>query len=635
MPLALRVPELPSVPPRVRRVAPVAAVTLGTALTLVLARAFAVSMMFVYGDPGATDAVRLGLVGLLPFGLAVASVPWVAAFGATRSARWLAVAVVACRLALQATDGGGGQLAAAVIGLFAALTWLIAIAGGAVHRVHAGVGVAAGIAVDAAIHAALDGSGLAWRDGSVAWLVVIVGVALYLVTVWSSDIQEQTDGSSPGWPWALVGPVLALHLVVGDVGRIRAVTGTADVGATLFAVVGPFAGLGLVLLAVRRPDRLVGTGAAALALVGLAVTTAGMPFESPPWSAVGHVALVIGVTAAVGCVGWAAGSASPVRRALAAAGGLLAIPAGAFSYYATFDLDVAWSPSVVVAALVVLVAVVVALARPGEDRPTDWLLIGGAVAVLAAGTVVAAALRPEVATAEPGTYPVRVLTYNVHMGVGLDGRPDVSAIARVVGEADADVIVLNEVSRGWFIAGGADVLHRLARIVGLPYVFAPAADEAWGNAILSRYPLVDVRVDVLPVGGATMRRSAVSAAVQLRTGQLGVVGTHLHHVPQDVETRRAQAERVAQIADEFVRAGVPVVVAGDLNAPPDTEDLAPLDGWTFATAGAPPTYPADRPVEHLDHVLLSPELEAAGVDVIETVASDHRPVLVTVLPADR
>ncbi len=108
----------------------------------------------------------------------------------------------------------------------------------------------------------------------------------------------------------------------------------------------------------------------------------------------------------------------------------------------------------------------------------------------------------------------------------------------------ADVVVLNEVDRGWLLEGGHDLLRLLSEATGMEGTFAPAADDVWGNAILSRLPLRDVRTVALPSGGAAMRRSIVSAVVDTGGGDLAVVGTHLHHVEDGRGVRATQA-RVA------------------------------------------------------------------------------------------
>ncbi|MDM4777950.1 hypothetical protein QTS76_01515 [Micromonospora sp. b486] len=73
------------------------------------------------------------------------------------------------------------------------------------------------------------------------------------------------------------------------------------------------------------------------------------------------------------------------------------------------------------------------------------------------------------------------------MGFGLDGRLDLDAVAREL--RGADVVLLSEVDRGWWLNGGHDTLALLAGRLEMPYVFAPAADPVWGDAVLSRFPM--------------------------------------------------------------------------------------------------------------------------------------------------
>ncbi|TIU05502.1 MAG: EEP domain-containing protein, partial [Mesorhizobium sp.] len=63
---------------------------------------------------------------------------------------------------------------------------------------------------------------------------------------------------------------------------------------------------------------------------------------------------------------------------------------------------------------------------------------------------------------------MKLVTYNIHYGVGLDGRYDVGRIADAV--RGADVIALQEVSRNNPNNGGRDMVAELAK--ALPEYFA-------------------------------------------------------------------------------------------------------------------------------------------------------------------
>ena len=59
----------------------------------------------------------------------------------------------------------------------------------------------------------------------------------------------------------------------------------------------------------------------------------------------------------------------------------------------------------------------------------------------------------------------------------------------MIEEQQPDIVALQEVTRGWVIYGSFDMLVWLSQRLDMPYVYGPAADSVWGNAILSRYPM--------------------------------------------------------------------------------------------------------------------------------------------------
>lgn len=242
-----------------------------------------------------------------------------------------------------------------------------------------------------------------------------------------------------------------------------------------------------------------------------------------------------------------------------------------------------------------------------------------AVALLAAGSLPAE------------TNGLRVLTYNIHIGRGLDGRYDLARIARVIREADADLVALQEVDRGTRRSQGDDQAAELARLLpGYTPFFAQAMPHdggAYGVCVLSRLPVLSTRAVSLPGGGGCEPRAAAVVEVTFAGAPLTFVGTHLENANQAVRLRQAQALADAVALDP---AGWGVL-AGDFNSAPDQPALVPLASrWRVTWAGTPPpTFPANQPDISIDHVWAHPPARAEGVRcevLAEPVASDHRPV---------
>ena len=323
--------------------------------------------------------------------------------------------------------------------------------------------------------------------------------------------------------------------------------------------------------------------------------------------------------------------AGDARRGYPAVGGMLLFAVASVAYYAAYDLGYpnGWVPVATAGLIAVLAATGPAQAAPlltGYPRRLTALLLA-LLAVLAGGLY-----RPPGTATRPATPPaaVRVLAYNVRMGFGLDGRFDLDALARAVGGARPDVVLLSEVDRGWLLNGGHDLLALLARRLRMPYVFAPAADPLWGDAVLSRFPVRSGRTRPLAAHGAPTGAQALGVTLDLGGRELAVVATHLQPPPGRGPV--AQAREVAAFATRYA-AGRPLVLAGDLNTEPGDAAFGEFvrAGLVDALAAARPlpTSPADDPREQIDHVLVSPGLAAGAVAAPRTTASDHLPVAVT------
>ena len=331
------------------------------------------------------------------------------------------------------------------------------------------------------------------------------------------------------------------------------------------------------------------------------------------------------------------GRAGPPGRRVAAVLGMLLFAVAAVGYYAAYDLGYPNAAvPVAVAGLVAVVALAPALrggtAAPARAASWAWTrpvaVVSGLVALLATNLPAA-----EVAPLRPGSPPadVRVVAYNMRMGFGLDGRFDPDGLARVVAAERPDVVLLSEVDRAWLLNGGHDTLTLLSARLRMPYVFAPAADPLWGDAVLSRFPVKSARSERLAALGAPTGAQALGVTLDLGgDARLAVVATHLQPPPGREPV--AQARAVAQFALGYAD-GRPLVVAGDLNTEPGAPAYAEFTraGLVDALAAARPlfTSPADDPREQIDHVLVSPGVVAGGPVAPRSTASDHLPVAVT------
>lgn len=221
--------------------------------------------------------------------------------------------------------------------------------------------------------------------------------------------------------------------------------------------------------------------------------------------------------------------------------------------------------------------------------------------------------------------PLRVMAWNIHHGEGIDGKLDLVRIAEVIKAAKPDLVALQEVDQNCNRSGKIDQTAVLGKLTGLYAVFGKAIDYdggAYGQAILSRLPTRETRVHRLP--GAGEPRIAFEVQVEVEGNALRFVTVHLEH--QDRERNAAQGARLAEI---FAGEEMPVILAGDFNAQPDSPTLRLFESdWTFVAKDGPVfTSPADEPRREIDHILIRGALGRVNCHVLtESIASDHRPV---------
>ena len=220
----------------------------------------------------------------------------------------------------------------------------------------------------------------------------------------------------------------------------------------------------------------------------------------------------------------------------------------------------------------------------------------------------------------------RVFCWNLHHGVGTDGKLDLPRIAAVIREAKPDMVTLQEVDQRCGRSGKVDQAAELATLTGMTGVFGKAMDfggGAYGQAILSRHPILETKVHALPGKGEP--RIAFEALIDFQGSPIRLVSLHLD---LDNAQRLDQAKAMVEI---FRTRNSPVILCGDFN---DTLDSAPLKlfalPWSAVAKQASGfTHPAGKPSTAIDHFVVK-GIEPSGLLKVidEAVASDHRPIMV-------
>lgn len=236
----------------------------------------------------------------------------------------------------------------------------------------------------------------------------------------------------------------------------------------------------------------------------------------------------------------------------------------------------------------------------------------------------------EFARSQESFAELRVLTYNIQHGAGADGKVDLERQAAVIRRLKPDLVALQEVDDRTQRTQNVDQATELGRLTELHVRFAHQLDfegGRYGQAILSRFPCSDLTVHWLPGRPDRERRIAGSVTVDIGGEKLTFVTTHLHH--NNTKLREEQTEELCRV---FGNEQTPVIVAGDLNATPESRVLEILQERFNVAQGqhALPTFPAGKPERQLDYILFQPQrrFHLVSIDVPpEADASDHRPAL--------
>lgn len=235
---------------------------------------------------------------------------------------------------------------------------------------------------------------------------------------------------------------------------------------------------------------------------------------------------------------------------------------------------------------------------------------------------------------------LRILSYNIRHGQGLDREINLPRIAKVIQSANPDLVALQEVDQNVNRSGKVDQAAELGKLTGMKSLFGgniPLQGGAYGNAILSRLPLLKHKNHPLPKLYEGEQRGVLEAEVFIPQIKQKILffNTHLDYRPDDQE-RLKSAQMINNLSAK--RKNFAAFLTGDLNALPESHTLREFElHWQNSTAAEPQhTFPADRPDRQIDFVLHAQasrndlgqwKMQEAKV-LGEAVASDHRPILV-------
>src|SRR5205823_6459554 len=518
------------------------------------------------------------------------------------------------------------DLALTIVGLAGGFWWLALLHSSRApdRRSPFSIAIPVALVVDLVARAAFGTVPIVDMPLAVAGPVVLI-VALVFLAAGLAALSGERAWTRPAAAGTLALIALPVVLFVAETGGTNGAQtalagglglGPDSVRSTELGLVIVGLGLALGTLALAQP-----LPAGILAAIACAGGAALLWAHIPVASLAGGFVLAGGVVLAGASLPAAplAPSRTPVVVSLALAVGWLLFLATTFGFYAFW----AYPPAAWVGTAVVAVA---ALAVPGRAVPPWRALPIALVPIAVAVPLLALVLAPGPPPVADPRNTFTVMTYNIHQGFNAGQVPSLDALVEVISHESPDVLVLQEVVRGWMIDEQHDALAVLSERLAMPYVFGPNIGDLYGNAILSRYPMTDVRRIHFAVEPSL--RHQPRGAIGVRIGDVLVVTTHLDDIADSSSIRQEQVRAILSAWSGERTA----IIAGDMNAEPGDLEMGLFGEAGYGDLGEPagPTTTMDDPPKRIDYIWGIGVIASNVHTVRAPSASDHLALLVTV-----
>lgn len=246
---------------------------------------------------------------------------------------------------------------------------------------------------------------------------------------------------------------------------------------------------------------------------------------------------------------------------------------------------------------------------------------------------------------------VKVMSFNIAHGLGMDGVTDLERTAGVIEDSCATVIGLQEVDRFFGERSSfMDQVKWLGERLGMYTAYGANLDfvsdqadkpnQQYGNAILSKYPILYSKnhhmTAVKQWYGNDEQRGVLEAVIEIDGKAVSVYNAHLSLKDEELKLS------VDEILVLTEKSEFPCIVMGDFNAPPFYAPIRKMnryftDAFLKMKNGDAYTYPAPysytktdvelKPITRIDYIFFSPGLEVLQTAAISTNVSDHLPIV--------
>jgi endonuclease/exonuclease/phosphatase family metal-dependent hydrolase len=239
---------------------------------------------------------------------------------------------------------------------------------------------------------------------------------------------------------------------------------------------------------------------------------------------------------------------------------------------------------------------------------------------------------------------IRILTYNVHSCIGMDGKLSPQRIARIIAQYQPDVVALQELDVGRRRTDNVHQAKIISEYLAMEYHFHPAIhieEERYGNAILTHLPVKLIKSGILPMLPTKPwlePRGVIWVAIEAYGQRFNLLNTHLGLRPAE---RTIQAK--ALLGDDWLanaNCTGAVVICGDFNSLPNSavhkRFSRHLNDMQILHENHRPkkTFGGRFPSARIDHIFGNSMVNVKHVEVPRTQltrnASDHLPLIVDI-----
>ncbi len=261
-----------------------------------------------------------------------------------------------------------------------------------------------------------------------------------------------------------------------------------------------------------------------------------------------------------------------------------------------------------------------------NQRHLVWCILGCLTLIGAGGCAVSSASHNPVV--------LRVMTYNIHHGEGLDGRVDTARIAELIKQERADLVALQEVDKGVRRTALRDLTAELAAATGMTGIFSNNfyyQGGEYGNAVLTRFPVKRWTNHHYQMMRPNEQRGILELLLDVRGREVVFMNTHIDSRPDDTERWLNLGEIEGLTMNQT---GRPVILCGDFNNQPKGRVYDRLtrtfqDTWSKVGAGDGFSFPANSANRRIDYIWFTqPQvLKPLKAWLPRSEASDHLPLV--------